>query len=85
MSHKVLWYIPIILRLERLFRYASLAQLMDYHVCNKSQDDIMGISMDGSSFKDIEETWLHFKEEPWNLKFSLATYGVNPFGEMRFV
>ena len=39
--HKVLQYIPIIPRLERLFRCASLAQFMDYHARNRSQDDIM--------------------------------------------
>ena len=43
----------------------------------------MGMYMDGLSFKEIEEKWPHFKEEPRNLKLSLATYGVNLFGEMR--
>ena len=41
--------------------------------------------IDGSKFKEIEETWLHFKEEPHNLKLSLAADGVNPYGDMRFV
>ena len=35
-SHKVLWYIPIIPRLQRLFRCTSLAQFMDYHARNRS-------------------------------------------------
>ena len=39
--------------------------------------------MDGSTFIDIEKNWPHFKEEPCNLKLSLAVDGVNPFGEMR--
>ena len=39
--------------------------------------------VDGSTFKEIEEKWPHFKEEPRNLKLSLAADGVNPFGEMR--
>lgn len=34
---------------------------------------------------DIEEKWPHFKEEHCNLKLSLATNGVNPFGEMRSI
>ena len=38
---------------------------------------------DGFEFKEIEEKWPHFKEEPHNLKLSLAKNGVNPFGEMR--
>ena len=39
--HKVIRYILIIPHLQRLFRCASLAQFMDYHACNRSQDDIM--------------------------------------------
>lgn len=39
--HKVLRYIPIIPCIQRLFRCTSLAQFMDYHACNRSQDDII--------------------------------------------
>ena len=41
--------------------------------------------MDGSTFMDIHKKWPHFKEEPQNLKLSLETDSVNPFGEMRSV
>ena len=41
--------------------------------------------VDGSAFKEIEETWSHFKEEPRNLKLSLAADSVNPYGDMRSV
>ena len=37
------------------------------------------------AFKEIEETWSHFKEEPHNLKLSLAANGVNPYGDMRSI
>ena len=40
---------------------------------------------DGSAFKEIEETWSHFKEEPHNLKLSFLADGVNPYGDMRSV
>ena len=33
----------------------------------------------GFSFRDMEEKWPHFKEEPSNLRVSLAPDGVNPF------
>ena len=55
---------------------------MDYHAHNRSQDDIMKMLADGLKFKEIEEKWPHFKEEPPNLKLSLAANDVNPFGEM---
>ena len=41
--------------------------------------------VDGSTFSDIEEKWPHFKEEPQNIKISLAIDGVNPYGEMRSI
>ena len=45
----------------------------------------MFIQLDKYQFKDIEEIWSHFKEEPHNLKLSLAADGVNPFGDMRSI
>ena len=80
---KVLWHIPIFPCLQWLFRCNSLTQFMDYHAHNRSQDDIMWMPIDGLKFKEIEEKWPNFKEEPCNLKLSLATDSVNPFGEMR--
>ena len=56
---------------------------MDYHARNRSQDEIMQMHVDGSAFKEIEGKWPYFKEEPHNLKLSLAANSVNPFGEMR--
>ena len=38
--------------------------------------------MDGSTFKEIEEKWSHFKEEPHNLKLSLVVDDVNSYGDM---
>ena len=40
---------------------------------------------DGFAFKEIEETWSHFKEEPHNLKLSLATDSVDPHRDMRSI
>jgi hypothetical protein len=39
---------------------------------------------DGSALNYIEEKWPIFKEEPRTVRISLATDGVNPFGELRF-
>jgi hypothetical protein len=38
---KVLCHIPIIPRLQRLFRCESIAQFMDYHARNRSEDGIL--------------------------------------------
>ena len=52
---------------------------MYYHAKNRSQDDVIRMPVDGTSFRDIEEKWPHFKEEPCNLRIYLAADGVNPF------
>ena len=77
--HKVLHYIPIIPSLKQLFICKIIAQFMDYHARNIIQDDVIRILTDGSTFRDMEEKWPHFKEERRNLRTSLATNGVNPF------
>ena len=76
---KVLRYIPIIPRLQQLFRCNNLAQFMDYHARNRIQDDVIRMPADGYAFRDMEEKWPHFKEEPRNLRISLEADGVNPF------
>ena len=58
---------------------------MDYHARNKIQDGIIQMLVDGSAFRDMEENWPNFKEEPCNIIISLAVDGVNPFAEMRYV
>ena len=58
---------------------------MDYHARNRSQDDFIRILADGTAFRDIEEKWPHFKEEPRNLRISLVADGVNPFAQMKSI
>jgi hypothetical protein len=53
--HKVLHYIPIIRHFQWLFRCQSIAQFMDFHAKNKSEDDVLRMPTDGSALKNIEE------------------------------
>ena len=39
----------------------------------------------GSAFRDMEEKWPRFKEEPRNLRISLVADGVNPFAQMKSI
>ena len=52
---------------------------MDCHARNRNQDDVIRMHAYGSAFRDMKEKWPHFKEEPHNLRISLAADGVNPF------
>ena len=60
-------------------------QFLDYHAKNRSQDDVIRMPIDGSVFRDMEEKWPHFKEEPHNLRISFAADGVNPFAQMNSI
>jgi hypothetical protein len=73
----------IIPRFQRLFRCQSIAQFMDFHAKNRSRDDVLQMPTDGSALNYIEEKWPIFKEEPRNVRLSLAVDGVNQFGELR--
>ena len=55
---------------------------MAYHTWKRSEDGVMRMLGDGSTFRNIEEGWPIFKEEPHNVKLSMVLDGVNPFGEI---
>jgi hypothetical protein len=40
---------------------------------------------DGYAFREIEEKWADFKDEPRNVNLSLAVVGVNLFEEIRSI
>jgi hypothetical protein len=40
---------------------------------------------DGSAFREIEEKRVDFKDEPHNVRLSLASDSVNPFKELRYI
>ena len=80
---KVLRYIPIIPGFPWLFRCQSIAQFMDYHAKNISEYGVLRMLVDGSTLKNIKEKWPIFKDEPCNVKLSLAANGFNPFGQLR--
>jgi hypothetical protein len=63
----------------------SITQFIDYHAWNKSKYGVLRIPADGSKFRKIKEIWPFLKEEPRNVRISLATDGVNPFGELRSI
>jgi hypothetical protein len=58
---------------------------MDYHARNRSGDGVLRMPFDGSTFREIEEKWADFKDEPRNVRVSLAADGVNPFRELKSI
>ena len=58
---------------------------MDYHAHNRSEDGVLQMPVDGSAFREIEEKWADFKDEPCNVRLSLVADGVNPLREIRSI
>jgi hypothetical protein len=58
---------------------------MDYHACIRSEDGVLRMPTDGFAFREIEEKWTDFKDEPRNVRLSLAANGANPFREIRSI
>ena len=78
--NKVLRHMPIIPRLQRMFRCKLLAQLLDWHEKNRSKDGFMQILANSKAMKHIEEKWPRkFKDDPCSIRFGLAIDGVCPF------
>jgi hypothetical protein len=75
----------IIPQLQQLFTCERKAKFMDYHAQHRSEDGVLQMPADAFAFRNIEEIWLIFKEEPCNVRLSLAVDDVNPFGELRYI
>jgi hypothetical protein len=45
-------------------------------------DNVMSHPADGEAWKDFDDKFRDFAADPRNLRFSLATDGFNPFGNM---
>ena len=57
---------------------------MDYHAKNISEDGVLRMPTDDSALKNIEEKWPIFKDEPRNVRLSLAADGFIPFRELHY-
>jgi hypothetical protein len=58
---------------------------MDYHARNRNGDGVLQIPADGYAFREIEEKWTDFKDEPCNVRISFTTDDLNPFIEIRYI
>lgn len=70
---------PISARIAQMFLVASKAKLMDAHVKNRSTNETLRGVFDGEAIKQFEAKFPDFAAEPRNLKFMLASDGVQPF------
>ncbi|PNY02971.1 hypothetical protein L195_g026293 [Trifolium pratense] len=79
---KVLWYLPIIPRLKRLFNNVNDAKNIRWHADERKCDGYVRHPADSIQWKKIDALYPEFGNEPRNLRLGLATDGMNPFGNL---
>lgn len=79
---KVLWYFPILPRLERLFANKDDAKMLLWHKTGRLNDGMLRHPADGVEWKSIDTKYPNFSSDPRNLRLALSTDGMNPHGNM---
>jgi Transposase family tnp2 len=79
---KVLWYLPVIPRFQRLFANSKDAHLLRWHVDDRKDDGMLRHPGDSSEWRNINRIFKDFGDEPRNLRLGLCTDEMNPYGLM---
>ena len=87
--HKVVWYFPLIPRLQRFFADRTEAKRMCWHAERRaamlkdlehSEKIILTYPSDASKWKAVDTYDPEFGDEPRNIRLAVSTDGLNPFG-----
>ncbi|XP_071699112.1 uncharacterized protein [Rutidosis leptorrhynchoides] len=79
---KLLWYLPIIPRLKRLFANEKDAKLLRWHAEDRKNDGKMRHVADSLQWKNFDKDFEEFGDEIRNIRFGLSSNGINPFGDL---
>ncbi|CAL9012897.1 unnamed protein product [Prunus brigantina] len=77
---KVMRYLPLKPRLQRLYMSTHTATDMRWHKEKRVDDDVMRHPADGEAWKEFDRTFPDFAADPRNVRLGLATDGFNPYG-----
>ncbi|XP_076946747.1 uncharacterized protein LOC143618403 [Bidens hawaiensis] len=77
---KLLWYLPIIPRLKRLFANAKESKLLRWHAEERKNDGKLRHVADSPQWRNINYEFQDFGDEIRNIRFGLSSDGINPFG-----
>ncbi|KAL4591591.1 hypothetical protein LXL04_004560 [Taraxacum kok-saghyz] len=79
---KVLWYLPIVPRLKRLFANPKDAKLMRWHAEERKIDGKIRHVADSPQWRNIDSKFEDFGRDIRNIRFGLNPDGINPFGTL---
>ncbi|CAL2247912.1 unnamed protein product [Prunus armeniaca] len=77
---KVMRFLPLKPRLQRLYMSTHTATDMRWHKEKWVDDDVMRHPADGEAWKEFDRTFPEFAVDPRNVRLGLATDGFNPYG-----
>ena len=75
---KVLWYLPIIPQLLRLFQNPDHAKNLTWHDDERIEDGKLCHPADAPAWKTFDRMWPEFAAETRNLRLGLSADGINP-------
>ncbi|OMO57751.1 Transposon, En/Spm-like protein [Corchorus capsularis] len=78
--YKVLRYLPLIPRLQRLYMSTKTAEHMTWHAHNRSSDGVVRSPVDSEAWQHFNNTHSSFAYECRNVRLGLCTDGFSPFG-----
>jgi hypothetical protein len=81
-SAKVLYWFPLIPRLQRLFMLQRTAHNMRWHVEGHTKDGVLRHLADGEAWKSFNNLHPDFSSDNRNVRLGLTSDGFNPFGNM---
>jgi hypothetical protein len=79
---KVLWWFPIIPRLQRLFMSQHIATHMRWHVDGYTNDGVLRHLADNEAWKSFDNLYPDFSLDYRNIQLGLTSGGFNHFGNM---
>ena len=78
----VMWYLPVVDRIRRLFANPKDAEVMTWHSRPRDSKKLSHPA-DGTQWKKFDSNHPEFSEETRNIRFALSTDGMNPHGQLR--
>ncbi|KAM6593613.1 hypothetical protein CsatA_001316 [Cannabis sativa] len=75
---KVMWYLPLIPRLKRLYRSSEHSANLIWHDTKRVRDGKLRHPADSQAWKKVDYLNPEFKLEPRHLRLGLSADGVNP-------
>jgi hypothetical protein len=80
---KVLWYFPLIPRLQRLYMTEAMSSHMKWHHEGRLDDGVMRHPANSKAWKHVDKKYhKKFSKDARSVRLGLASDGFNPFGLM---